>query len=209
MKDFLDAAKLLVLDLASTLFFLIVFLLTHNTILSVGLGIALGAAQIAVQWLRRRPIHMMAWLGLFLVVTAGSATLVTDDPRFVLFKPRVIYVIAGVAMLKAGWINRYLPEIVQAVASDVAMFVGFAWAGLMFVSAAVNAYVTLALAVSRWAVIMPVFGIVSKAVVFVAGFLALRRTTRRRTRAMTADEREALLGAVGWRERSPSKLESP
>ena len=43
MKDFLNAARLLLLDLASTLFFLVVYLLTHNTILAVGLGIALGS----------------------------------------------------------------------------------------------------------------------------------------------------------------------
>lgn len=38
MKDFLTAAKLLLLDLASTFLFLILFLLTHNTILSVCLA---------------------------------------------------------------------------------------------------------------------------------------------------------------------------
>src|SRR5690349_14242964 len=53
MKDFLNAARLLLLDLASTLFFLVVYLLTHNTILAVGLGIALGLAQIGTQFIRR------------------------------------------------------------------------------------------------------------------------------------------------------------
>ncbi|WGS22337.1 MULTISPECIES: hypothetical protein [unclassified Bradyrhizobium] len=40
MKNFLHAAKLLLLDLASTVVFLVIFLLTHNTALAVGLGIA-------------------------------------------------------------------------------------------------------------------------------------------------------------------------
>src|SRR5471030_1733822 len=106
MKDFLAAAKLLLLDLASTLVFLILFLLTHNTILSVGLGVALGLTQIAIQFVRRIPVQTMEWLSLFLVIVAGSATILTDDPRFVLFKPSVIYVIVGVMMLKAGWMNR-------------------------------------------------------------------------------------------------------
>ena len=42
MKDFLKAAKFLLVDLASTMFFLILFLITHNTFLSVALGAALG-----------------------------------------------------------------------------------------------------------------------------------------------------------------------
>jgi intracellular septation protein A len=139
----------------------------------------------------------MEWLSLFLVIAAGTATVLTDDPRFVLFKPSLIYAIVGFVMLKAGWMNRYLPEVARAVASDVAVTVGFVWAGLMFVSAAVNAFVALAWSVSSWAVVMPVFGIVSKAAVFVFGFVAIRLTVVRRLRAMPADQREALLSSAG------------
>ncbi len=42
MRYFLNAGRLLLLDLASTILFIAVFLLTHNTYLSVGLGMALG-----------------------------------------------------------------------------------------------------------------------------------------------------------------------
>jgi intracellular septation protein A len=208
MKHFLDAARLLLLDLASTLFFLILFLLTHNMILSVGLGMALGVTQIAIQFVRREPVHVMEWLSLVLVIAVGTATLLTDDPRFMLFKPSVIYVIVGIVMLRAGWMNRYLPAIARAVASDVAVIVGFVWAGLMFVSAAVNAFVALAWGVPIWAVVMPVFGIVSKLAVFVAGFLAIRLTVIRRIRAMPASEREALLSSTGWHDQSPLPAES-
>ncbi len=61
MKDFLAAAKFLLLDMASTLLFLALLLLTHNTILSVSLGIALGVAQIGVQLIRRKPVGTMEW----------------------------------------------------------------------------------------------------------------------------------------------------
>jgi|SRR6185312_3463661 len=68
MKYFLQAAMLLLLDLASTIFFLIVFSLTHNVRLAVGLGMALGLAQIGIQFARGRPIATMVWLSLFLVI---------------------------------------------------------------------------------------------------------------------------------------------
>jgi intracellular septation protein A len=197
MKDFLKAARLFLLDLASTLAFLILFLLTHNTILSVSLGIALGAVQIGIQLVRRRPIDTMEWLSLFLVAAAGTATLLTHDPRFVLFKPSVIYAIVGVVMLKPGWLNRYLPDVAKTVVPDVAAAVGLAWAGLMFVSAAVNAFVALTCDVPTWALVMPIFGIVSKAVVFLAGFAAMRIIGRRRVRVMPARERDALLASAG------------
>ena len=197
MKDFLNAARLLLLDLASTLFFLVVYLLTHNTILAVGLGIALGLAQIEIQFIRRRPIHVMEWLSLVLIIAAGIATLLTHDPRFVLMKPSVIYAIVGGVMCKPGWLNRYLPDIARAVVPDVATIVGFAWAGLMFLSAAVNAFVALTCSLETWALIMPIYSIVSKVVVFVAGFAAIRLTAQRRIRAMPAPERDALLVAAG------------
>ena len=197
MKDFLNAARLLLLDLASTLFFLVVYLLTHNTILAVGLGIALGLAQIGIQFIRRRPIHVMEWLSLVLIIAAGIATLLTHDPRFVLIKPSVIYAIVGGVMCKPGWLNRYLPDIARTVVPDVATIVGFAWAGLMFVSAAVDAFVALTCSLETWALTMPIYGIVSKVVVFVAGFAAIRLTAQRRIRAMPAPERDALLVAAG------------
>ena len=197
MRDLLKAAKFLVLDLASTFFFLGVFLLTHNTILSVGLGIAFGLAQIGTQFIRGKPIATMEWLSLFLIVATGTATLLTDDPRFVLFKPSVIYVIVGVVMLKPGWLNRYLPDIVKTVSPDVATAVGFLWAVLMFVSAAVNAFVALTRSVAEWALVMPIFGIVSKVAVFLIGFAAIRFMTRR-VRAMPDPERDVLLASAGY-----------
>jgi intracellular septation protein len=198
MKNFLETAKLLLLDLASTLLFLALFLLTHNIFLSVGLGMGVGLSQIVIQLARRKPIYTMEWLSLFVVVAAGAATLLTNDPRFVLFNPSIFYVVVGIVMLKAGWMNRYLPAIARAVTSDVAVIVGFVWAGLMFFSAGVNAFVAVAWSVPMWAMIMPIFGIVSKVTVFLAGFTAIRLTTVRRVRAMPAIEREALLSSTGW-----------
>jgi intracellular septation protein A len=198
MKDFLKAARLLLLDLASTLVFLLLYLLTHNTVLAVSLGVALGAAQIGIQLVRRRRISVMEWLSLFLVVGAGAATLLTHDPRFVLFKPSIIYTVVGVVMLKPGWLSRYLPDIARTVVPDVAVAVGYAWAGLMFISAAVNGFVALTCDITTWAVTMPIYGIASKLIVFLGGFAAMRIIARRRISAMPASEREALLASHGY-----------
>ncbi|PST19629.1 intracellular septation protein [Rhizobium sp. JAB6] len=202
MRSFFDAARLLLADLASSLFFVVLLSLTHNATLSACLAIMLGLLQIGIQFIRGKPIDAMEWLSLFLVIAAGAATLLTDDPRFVLFKPSVIYSIVGVVMLKRGWMNRYLPAIARSVASDVATYVGFAWAGLMFVSAALNAFVAIAFDLSTWAVVMTAFGIGSKVVLMLAGFAAIRLTVRRRVRAMPDAERNALLISTGVRTQS-------
>jgi intracellular septation protein A len=197
MKNFIHAGKLLLLDMSSTILFLVLFLLTRNIALSVGLGMALGSMQIALQLWRRKPIDTMEWLSLFLVLASGAATLATNNPRFVMFKPSLIYAIVGVVMLKKGWINRYLPPLAKAVVPDIAVIVGFLWAALMFLSAAVNAFVALRYDVVTWASFMPVYGILSKVALFLGGFAAMRHIGRNRVRALPAPQRDALLAAAG------------
>src|SRR3984893_16607295 len=111
MKNLFEAGMLLFLDMAATLFFLVLYLLTHNLALSVLLGMAPGLTQIGWQLARGKPIDTMQWMSLFLVLGAGTVTLITNDPRFVMIKPTVIYIIVGIVMLKRGWMNRYLPPI--------------------------------------------------------------------------------------------------
>ena len=92
MKYLFESGKLLLLDLASTFLFLVVYLLTKNVTLAVVLGMALGVAQIGWQFARKKPVDTMQWMSLFLVLGAGTATLITNDPRFVMIKPSVIYI---------------------------------------------------------------------------------------------------------------------
>jgi intracellular septation protein A len=182
MKNLLVAGKLLLLDMASTLFFLVLYLLTHNVTLSVVLGMALGIAQIGWQLVRHKPIDAMQWMSLFLVLGAGTVTLITDDPRFVMIKPSVIYVIVGVVMLKRGWMNRYLPPVAIELVPDIAVILGYVWSGLMFFSAALNVIVALNFSVVSWSAAMSIYGIVSKATLFLIGYAAMRIVGGRRRR---------------------------
>lgn len=125
------SAQLLVSDLASTLFFLAVLLVTRNVILAVAIGVGIGIAQIAWMAVRRKPIDAMQWLSIGLVVAAGVATLLTKDARFVMLKPTVIYCVVGAFMLRPGWMNRYLPPAAIQFVPDLAYAFGFVRAGLM------------------------------------------------------------------------------
>src|SRR6202022_286153 len=169
MKNLFEAGKLLLLDLASTFFFLVLYLLTHNITLSVALGMGLGIGQIGWQFARKRPIDTMQWMSLFLVLGSGAATLITNDPRFVMLKP--------------GWMNRYLPPVAIELVPDIAFIFGFVWAGLMFFSAALNLIVALNFSVVAWSAFMSIWAIVSKAVLFLIGFATMRTIGVRRRRA--------------------------
>jgi intracellular septation protein len=187
MKTLFQSGKLLLLDLASTFVFLFLYLLTKNITLSVLLGMALGAAQIGWEFVRNKPIDTMQWLSLFLVLSTGVATLLTDDPRFVMIKPSVIYCIVGIVMLKPGWMNRYLPPIAIELIPDIATIFGYVWAGLMFLSAGLSLIVAFNFSIATWLAFMSIYGIVSKLTLFLIGYATMRTiAVHRRARLLAA-----------------------
>jgi intracellular septation protein len=183
MKNLFQAGKFLLLDMASTLFFLALYLWTNNILLAVALGVAVGIAEIGWQLARKKPIETMEWLSLFLVVASGGATLITHDPRFVLIKPSLIYLIVAVVMLKPGWQNRYMPPVAKELVPDIAVIFGFVWSGLMFFSAALNAIVAFNFSIVAWASFMSLYAIVSKLGLFLIQYGTMRYIGVRRRRA--------------------------
>jgi intracellular septation protein A len=196
MRNLFEAGKLLFLDMAATLFFLVLYLLTHNVTLSVLLGMALGIAQIGWQLVRGKPIDTMQWMSLFLVLGAGAVTLITHDPRFVMIKPSVIYLIVGVVMLQRGWMNRYLPPIAIELVPDIAVIFGYVWSGLMFFSAALNVVVALNFDVATWSVVMSIWAVASKAVLFLIGYATMRIIAGRRYRQRLRKVADVGVGAA-------------
>jgi intracellular septation protein A len=45
-----------------------------------------------------------------LVLVMGTATIVLHDPRFMMYKPTLYYLCAGLVMLRPGWMYRYMPK---------------------------------------------------------------------------------------------------
>jgi intracellular septation protein len=185
MKNLFQAARVLLLDLASTVLFLAVYLLSDNLFLAVGLGMALGVAQIGCGLLKRKPVETLQWLSLVLILASGTATFFTHDPRFVMLKPSVIYCVVGVVMLKRGWMNRYLPPRAAPVA-DVATTFGYVWAGMMFASAVLNIALALTLDPKSWAAAMSAWGIASKIGLFLVQYAVMTMVGRRRAAAASA-----------------------
>jgi intracellular septation protein len=186
MKNLLQAAKLLLLDLASTFVFLVLYLLTKNITLSVLLAMALGAAQIGWEFVRKKPIDSMQWISLFVVLATGTTALLTNDPRFVMIKPSVIYCIVGIVMLKRGWMNRYLPPVAIELIPDIAIIFGYVWAGLMFFSAALSLIVAFNFSITTWLAFMSIYGIASKVTLFLIGYATMRTIAVHRRARLSA-----------------------
>jgi intracellular septation protein len=186
MANLMHSARLLITDLASTLLFLTVLLITKDLMLAVGLGVGLGIVQIVWMKARGQRIDTMQWLSIGLVVVSGIATMLTSDARFVMLKPTVIYCIVGAYMLKPGWMTRYLPPIAVHLVPDLAWTFGFVWAGLMFLSAALNIALALTLDPVSWSATMSIWGIASKVALFLGQYGLMRFVGVRRAKAAMA-----------------------
>lgn len=180
MKPLLQAMRVLAADFAATLFFLLLYALTKSLTISVAAGMALGLAQIGWRLARRQTVDALQWVSLFLILASGSAALLLHNPLFVMLKPSAIYLLVGAVMLKCGWMRRYVPERAMEVVPDLVDRAGYVWAGLMFVSAALNIALAFTLPVVWWGAVMAVWGIASKAALMIGQFAVMKAIGRRR-----------------------------
>ncbi|MDB5736023.1 MAG: intracellular septation protein [Alphaproteobacteria bacterium] len=183
MKGLFLAMRGLLLDLVSTLFFLALYALTHNVLLAVSLGMAAAFLQIGWQLAHKKRVFALQWVSLFLVAAAGGATLFTENPIFVMLKPSAIYVLVGISMLERGWLTRYMPPRALQLVPDMIIRFGYVWAGLMFVTAALNIALAVSTSVETWGSVMTVWGIGSKVGLFAFQYALMKTTGKRRYRA--------------------------
>ena len=186
MTGLVTAGRALLLDLASTLFFLGLYALTRDLALSVALAIGLAAAQIAWRLWQRQRVDALQWISAVIVAASGGATLITHNPAFVMLKPTLIYILVGCAMLQKGWMVRYVPPRAMEYVGDLVIAVGYVWAGLMFVSAALNLVLATQTSLLVWGSVMSIWGIASKTLFGVLQYAYLRFVGRRRYLARQA-----------------------
>src|SRR5882757_10373146 len=111
-------------DFLSTILFLVIYLSTDNVLLATGVAIAGAIVQVIYSRIKGEPLGFMTWASLGLVIVLGGATLLTNDPRFVLAKPAIGHFAIGTIMLKRGWMLRYLPPIVTETIPEYATAAG-------------------------------------------------------------------------------------
>jgi intracellular septation protein len=145
-------------------------------------GTLVALAVVGYELARGHKVAALQWISLASVLFTAAATLLTGDPRFVMAKPTLVYLIVGTVMLRKGWLNRYIPPEQLALVGDVMDRFGMIWAALMFASAGLNLIVALFFT-PWWPLFIGIFPLASKfglfaihiAVVHFIGQARLRR----------------------------------
>jgi intracellular septation protein len=178
-----DAFAKLAADFFSTIVFLALYFITGNIVLATVVAIAGAIAQVIYARIKGEPLSFMAYASLGLVIVLGGATLLTNDPRFVLAKPAIGHFAVGAIMLKRGWMLRYLPPIVTETIPEYVTVAGYAWAGLLFAIGAGVIAVALTGDMKLWAFYVSVVAIGAKLAAFAMQYVAFRILITNRLRA--------------------------
>ncbi len=168
-------------DLLSAILFFLVYLVTGNIVTASAIAIAVGLVQFGAMKLAGRRIEPMQWMVLGLIVVLGTATMLTQSPRFMMVKPSIGHFAVALIMLRRGWMIRYLPEIAtQNLPESVPIAAGYAWAGLLAAIGIANlgfaAYGDIAL----WTWFITVGAIGAKCAAFALQYAVFRALIRRR-----------------------------
>lgn len=176
-------------DFLSTIVFLVVYVATDDVLLATLVAIAGAIAQVITARIKGRPLDFMTYASLALVIVLGGATLLTNDPRFVLAKPAIAHFAIGAIMLRRDWMLRYSPAIVRDNIPHLVTVAGYGWAVLMFVLGLGTIAVAMTGDIKLWAFYVSVVAIGAKVLAFAVQYVTFRIVITRKLRAEALAQR--------------------
>lgn len=129
--------------------------------------------QVSVLKLMKRPVHLMLWITLALVVVLGGATIWFHNPVIIKWKPSIAYWVLGLSF----WVSRVMfhRDLLQEMLGGemqlpaaVWQRLNFAWVAFLGMMGLLNLYVAYSFSTSAWAS-FKVFGATGLMVVFSLG----------------------------------------
>lgn len=196
MNGLLYAVRPLVSDFFPTIVFAVLVAMKVDVRIATGAALLVGIAQVAIQKALKRKVELLQWASLGLVVVFGTLGILTNDPRFLMAKPTVIYLAIGAVMLKRGWMVRYLPPIAGEHGKPLMIAFGYVWAGLMGLTAAANLVVAIWFT-AQWPAFVAVVPMASKIALFAFQYVTVRRFVYRRKMAEIAQARAEASAQAG------------
>jgi intracellular septation protein A len=178
-----DVFARLATDFFSTIVFLVIYLVTDNIVLATAVAIAGAIGQVIYSRIKGREFGFMTWASLALVIVLGTATILTNDPRFVLAKPAIAHFAVGAVMLRRGWMLRYMPPQVADTIPEYVTIAGFAWAALMFALGAGTIAIAMTGDLKLWTIYVSVVAVGAKIAAFAIQYIVFRLTVTGRIRA--------------------------
>ena len=181
MKTLLYAIGPMLFDSLGVLVFAVLLVAGAGIVPATIAGTVVALGVVGYELARGKKVAALQWISLASVLFTAAATLFTGDPRFVMAKPTIVYLIVGSVMLRKGWLSRYIPPEQLAIVGDVMDRFGVIWAALMFASAGLNLVIALFFT-AWWPLFIGVFPLASKFGLFAIHIAVVHFVTQARLR---------------------------
>lgn len=191
MKTLLYAIGPMLFDSLGIIVFAVLLVAGAGIVPATIAGTAVAVAVVGYELVRGKKVAALQWISLASVLFTAAATLFTGDPRFVMAKPTIVYLIVGSVMLRKGWLNRYIPPEQLAIVGDVMDRFGVIWATLMFASAGLNLVIALFFT-AWWPLFIGIFPLASKFGLFAVHIAVVHIITQARLRRRAGGELQPL-----------------
>ena len=187
MKTLLYALGPMLFDSLGVIVFAVLLAAGAGIIPATIAGTAVAISVVGYELARGKKVAALQWISLASVLLTAASTLFTGDPRFVMAKPTIVYLIVGSVMLRRGWLNRYILPEQLALVGDVMDRFGVIWAALMFVSAGLNLVIAIFFT-AWWPLFIGIFPLASKFGLFAVHIIVVHFIGQARLRRRTGDE---------------------
>jgi intracellular septation protein len=181
MKTLLYAVGPMLFDSLGIIVFAVLLVAGAGIVPATIAGTVVALAVVGYELVRGKKVAALQWISLASVLFTAAATLFTGDPRFVMAKPTIVYLIVGTVMLRKGWLSRYIPPEQMAIVGDVMDRFGMIWAALMFASAGLNLVIALFFT-AWWPLFIGIFPLASKFGLFAIHIAVVHFITQARLR---------------------------
>ncbi|ABE38949.1 septation protein IspZ [Rhodopseudomonas palustris] len=170
-------------DFFSTIIFVVLYFSTGNVALATAVAVIGAVGQFIHARIKGLRLDVMAYASVALVVVLGGATLLTNDPRFVLAKPSVGHIAVGAIMLRRDWMLRYVPPIVATTIPEYVRVAGYLWAALMIALGGGVIAAALTGDIKVWTAYVMIVAPAAKIAAVAVQYLVFRLVIRNRLRA--------------------------
>ena len=191
MKTLLYAIGPMLFDSLGIIVFAVLLVAGAGIVPATVAGTVVALGVVGYELARGRKVAALQWISLASVLFTAAATLFTGDPRFVMAKPTIVYLIVGGVMLRKGWLGRYIPPEQLAIVGDVMDRFGMIWAALMFISAGLNLIIALFFT-AWWPLFIGIFPLASKFTLFAIHVAVVHVVTQARLRRRAGGELQPL-----------------
>lgn len=175
-------------DLFTTICFYMVFAVTGSVAIATISAAGFGVVQLVWVVGRRQSVPPIQWASLLLILIVGGLSLLTGDPRYVLYKAAIIYIVIGGTMLRRGWLGRFVPPIAATFLSErTIVSFGYMWAALLLGTGMLSFVMISTVSPRVVALVMSLWAPCSKLFLLTGQYLIGRASVRRGIISMMAD----------------------